>query len=266
MRQSCLFANALVWLACVFATHPAYGFAGYLSPPRVEINAKAGDVLREVMIVGNEDAAPATFDVQSADWSLDALGVPTFQIETLAPGSCRDWLKLERRQLNLAARSERRFRFEIHVPPTAQPGLCRFAILVSSAAPASTVELPNLRLPVQGRLALIAYVMVGDIKPALALVKVSHELFQGKSTPVLVIRNTGMAQGRLEGSLQGVDARGQALEFTVANSVILPGEERTIPLWVNELAGKPLEYSRPLTLKGSLDWSGGKITFNHEIK
>jgi hypothetical protein len=260
-----LLALTLLFIGLI-APSPSEGFAGYLSPPRLELSAKPGDVLREVVTIGNEDVVPAAFDVQSADWSLDALGTPHFEIATLAPGSCREWVRLERRRLDVGARSERRFRFEVHIPAEAKAQLCRFAILVSSGTQSGAVELSSIRLPVQGRIALIVYVALGDLKPALAPIRYGHESFQGRATPVVVIKNSGTAQGRLEGSLDGVDAAGKRLEFVVSNSVILPGETRTLPIWASEVDGKPPVYQRPLKLTGTLEWSGGKVPVNTTIE
>jgi fimbrial chaperone protein len=256
-RQAAFLACALLGL--IVAPMTASGFAGYLSPARFELNVKPGEVVREAVTLGNDDTSPVDFEVVTADWTLSAEGSPQFQIDTLAPGSCREWVRVERRRVAMPARGERRFRFEVHVPADAKPQLCRFALLISNATPQASIQLPNIQVPVQGRIGLIVYVGVGNVKPVLSLAGIEHAMFQGRPSLIATIRNSGELQGRLEGVLRGTDKTGRALEFTVSNSVILPGETRSIAIFPPEKDGKPIPYERPLRLQGDMEWAGGKI-------
>jgi fimbrial chaperone protein len=260
-------AMAAVGLGLTALPSIVQAFTGYMSPPRYELRARPGEVLREVVTLGNDDTKPTDFEVMTADWTLDASGSPQFQSDVLAPGSCREWVRIERRRVMMPARGERRFRFEVHVPSDAQPMLCRFALLVSNALPQSVVELPNIRLPVQGRLGLIVYVAVGDVKPELSLLQISaSDPATAGSAIVAEVRNSGKAQGRFVGILNGTDAKGQRLEFTVANSVILPGETRRIAISPPEAKGQPMAVERPLRLQGNLEWEGGKIPVDVTVR
>ena len=247
---------------------PVWGFSVYVSPPRHELSAKPGQVVANIIEIGNDDIRPGNYRLYSADWSLDAGGGAVFNDAEPPPTSCRPWLRLERRQLKLSARGSRKIRFEVHVPADTKPTLCRFAIMIEDDAPASAdVKVGNIELPIAGRIGIIVYVAVGDIKPALDIVQISGEMYQSRATPVIQVRNTGAAHGRLEGSLEGRDDTGRVIDFSVATLAILPGETRRIPIWANDDAsGKAVEVRFPLTLTGRIDWQGGKYEVNQRIE
>jgi hypothetical protein len=84
----------------------------------------------------------------------------------------------------------------------------------------------------------------------------------GQPTPVLQVRNSGTAHGRLQGFLSGTDASGQLLEFSPAATPILPGETRAIPLSASR-AGTPdtvVTPKYPVVIRGKLEWNNGRIT------
>ena len=64
----------LLITACITAPVIAAGFAATVSPPRFELDANAGDTLRETVIIENAGDTPATFEIRSADWDLSENG------------------------------------------------------------------------------------------------------------------------------------------------------------------------------------------------
>jgi len=61
--------------------------------------------------------------------------------------------------------------------------------------------------------------------------------------------------------LEGTDAAGKRVEFSVSTFPILAGETRAIPIWPADEpgpGGKPPVWSPPLRLKGDIEWPGGK--------
>ncbi len=232
----------------------------YAVPSRFELSAQPGQVLAQVLEIGNDETAPGKFKVRTADWTYRADSGVDFRSETLAPGSCRPWVRIERPVVKVGGRQKRRYRFEIHVPENAAAGLCRFALLVEPAGEDAPLALSGgLTIPIHGQLGVIVYVRVGDSRPVLAINDIAMHRVDGKMTPAAVITNTGTAHGRAEGLLTGTDASGRALEFTVSNLPILPGETRTIPIWVgDDPNGKPVVLKPPVTLRGSIEWEGGR--------
>lgn len=119
----------------------------------------------------------------------------------------------------------------------------------------------EIRFPVQGRIAIIIYVAVGDAQPKLEIVDFSMQEKNGVLLPIVKIRNNGNAHGRPSGILEGTDALGQHFEFTVSPSPVMPGQQRRIPLWPDKSASaeQDHEITSPLKLKGTIEWEGGKF-------
>lgn len=247
-------------LAALLVAAEAAAFSGIVVPARFELKARPGEVLRQVVEIGNEGLEADEFAVRTADWGLSPQGGVTFVEEQLAPGSCRPWVRIERHTLAMPARSSRRFRFEVHVPPDAPAQECRFALLVSSTAD----KLPEVRggsivMPLQGRIGVIVYVAVGDVAPKLAVKSVALARLEGKVVPMAQIENSGTAHGRADGVLTGTDGAGKRLEFIVSNFPILPGETRGIPIWPTAPEGQSADWVPPLRLRGNIEWPGGRF-------
>ncbi len=260
--QSAVMAAALIAPASVFA------FAGSASPARFELKAKPGQVLRSVLEIGNDDAQADEYSVQTADWSLDPRGGVAFQIDQLQPGSCRPWVRIERHRIALAPKSTRRYRFEVHVPADAPSGECRFALMLQSTRETlPQIRAGDLAVPVQGRLGVIVYVAVGEGRPELRIEGMQLDKLNDRITPTLAARNLGTVHARIEGVLDGVDANGKRVEFIVSTLPVLAGELRRIPIWpADDANGKPVMWSAPLRLRGTVEWPGGKYTVDQILQ
>jgi hypothetical protein len=203
-------------------------FALSASPPRFELATKPGVTVRDVAELSNASPMAATFTFATADWDLNPSGGINLHNE-LTPGSCRPWVAIERNQVTLMPKSRLRYRFEVSPPIDAAPTECRFAILVKGGeervAPSKETS-----FPVSAQIALIVYVAVGNVKPEITIVKADVVPIGGVQTPVLMVKNTGTAHGRLSTQLSGTDAAGKKREFSASTLPILPGETRMIAL------------------------------------
>lgn len=242
----------------------AQGFAALVSPPRFELTARPGTAQRALMEVTNGGAQPARYRFRTADWSLGPEGQVTI-LEDLQPGSCRPWVAIERSLVEVPPGGRLRYRFEVAPPPDAPSGECRFALLIEGDDPAvATGE--NFKLPVRGRIGVIVYVAVGDAAPKLELEKSGFATFNGKRTPVVFMRNTGTAHGRMGGFLTGTDAQGRRFDVTPSALPIMPGETRAIALLSSNDRNEPIELPLPITIRGTLEWSGGRLPFEHRFE
>ena len=250
----------LLIMACISAPGIAAGFAATVSPPRFELDAHSGDILRETVIIENAGDTHATFEIRSADWDLSANGGVTIFSPERQPDSCRSWVRLERHSLKLLPGGTKRYRFEIHLPEDAVKGECRFALLIEQPdAQPVMARTRNIQFPVQGRVAIIVYVRIDNATPDLSLGTLKLETINGQLTPVVQLKNQGDAHGRPEGLLQGTDASGNKIDFTVAQTPILPGQTRTIPLWQAPAEGvKPVRLTAPIKINGLIEWEGGE--------
>lgn len=246
----CLVAAVIPWQPLTAA-----GFSVLITPPRFELRAQPGEVLRDVLEITNVAGSPVSLSVQTAEWHFGGDGSVVFA-NPLAADSCRPWTALETRELELGPNGRRRFRFEIAVPEDAAAGECRFAILFEGEPEA----VGPLALPVAGRIGVIVYVAVGDARPQLELRSAAVVEVEGRRMPALVVTNSGEAHARLAGFLSGRDGDGRELVFVPQSSPILAGQTRTLALYPQVPAGEPPpEVSFPIRLTGRLDASGRRL-------
>lgn len=254
-----------LWLWCNLAglaqaPVQAQGFAAYVSPPRLELRLQAGERKREVIEIQHAGQTEGNYRLYTADWKMDSNGGASFSTE-LAPGSCRPWVAIERRQLTLAPGARYRYRIEVNAPPDSPSGECRFALMVEGQDPMRMQN--DVNFPVGGRIGVIVYVAVGSAAPRLELVAAHWEDTPKGPQPVLELRNTGHAHTRLDGVLKGTDQNGVASEWTPIDTPILPGETRKIPLRpifdANTSPRLPQSLRPPLKLKGALEWGDEQL-------
>ncbi len=252
------FAAMIAAVACVPAPASGQSFATMVSPPRFELDGKAGQTQRQVIEITNADIQPAVYRMRTADWTFDANAVVRLSDE-LAKDSCRPWVAIERREITVAAGGRYRFRFEIS-PPAGATGECRFALVLEGLG--ATVDAgQNVSIPVNGQIAVIVYVVLGDAAPELSVVRADVGIRQGRQVPLIHVRNTGRAHGRLDGFLEGTDASGRRVDFTPNGLPILPGETREIALNVAGASASSPAVVFPLEIRGNLEWSGKSTPF-----
>lgn len=240
------------------ASH-AQGFALYVAPPRLDVQAMPGETRRHVLELHHAGQATGGYRFYTNDWTLEGNGTVKVQ-DALAPGSCRPWVALERRELQLAPDGRYRFRFEV-TPPLGTPrGECRFAIMIEGKD-TTPVDQGGFKFPVAGRIGVIAYVHVGGAEPKLVVGKASVREAAGARQAVLEVRNDGDATGRLEGFLTAVDSGGAEFEVAPESVPILPGATRLVAINpVVEDGKKPPAIQYPLTVKGTLEWGRNRET------
>jgi hypothetical protein len=242
----------------------AQGFAAMVAPPRFEVAAKQGKTLRNVIELSNRSAAPAKFLVHTADWDLGADFGVTFH-DDLQPDSCRPWVALERPEVVVPAGGTLRYRFEVTVPPDAQAGECRFAIMIEGDQP-SIAQGNGLNVPVTGRIGVIVYMTIGDASPDLEVLGPLVVTLNGQQVPALRIHNSGNAHARVGGFLTGTDAKGQSYDFTPSDFPILPHETREVFFTPSSSANDHPTLSFPVTVKGTLEWGDHKTELNQRFE
>ena len=237
----------------------ATGFSGAVSPPRYELSANPGQIVRQVLTVYNMSNKDEQYDIRSSDWVLR--GNDLSFSDALTPNSCRPWVKLERRKVTVRKADKRKFRFEVHVPPGTPAQECRFALLVEGKEPAPN-KVGALSMPVNGRLAVIVYLAIGGAEPQLQVSSI--RLAGGKA--MLQVQNKGNAHGRLQGALAGVDGSGKVLDFSVSSMPVMPGETRLLELTPHLNTKRYNAALRsPVAIKGDLYWSKGAFAIDKKL-
>ena len=247
----------------------AAGFDVGVSPSRFEVSAQSGGRLGQSLTIFNQDSQGTELSVRTLDWDYSEQGEITFYDE-LRPGSCRPWFTLERRALKIGARNKAAFRFQVDVPANAPVGECRIMLAIEGVQPAYQSMLQSggasLSLPVNGRIAVAVYVAINGARPALAINGTRSVESEGRRWPAVSVTNTGTAHGRLEGALDGKDARGQRFELVPDGSPIMPGQTRVIVLKPRSLADNSQpQVTLPIVASGALDWEHGSFKVDAEF-
>lgn len=246
-------------------------FAAAVTPPRFELSAEPGKTTRQVMEITHATPGAGTYRVYTTDWSMAADGALSFY-DTLQPGSCRPWVAIERKEITVARGTRLRYRFEVTVPADAAAQECRFALMIESR-PQEVMTSESSSFPMNGRIAVIVYVAVGSARAQLEAGDIAVAAFDGRPTPMLSVRNSGNATGRLSGILKGVDGAGAALEFTPENLPILPGQTRRIALQAygpgpRSATSAAPAFKWPLSLRGLLEYgpdAAGRIEIDRTV-
>lgn len=262
---------ALLWCGGAGAQAVAAPFEVAVSPSRLELEAKSGQRLGQSLRIYNVGKQVNSLAFRTLDWTLSETGNLEFHDE-LRPDSCRPWVALERRTRQIAGRANEPYRFQVSVPADAPKGECRFMIAIEGVDPAQLAAInsggTSLNLPVGGRIAVTVYVAVNGAKPQLELVRIGTDSLKNERRPVVVVRNTGDAHGRLDGALDVRDADGKALELVPDGAPVLPGQTRTLALSVrskdkDKATNVPLRF--PLQVSGTLDWDEGAFKVNANL-
>lgn len=238
----------------------AQGFAALVSPPRFELTAKPGKLLRGVIAVSNRSSTTARYLIHTTDWTL-APDLSVNFYDALQPGSCRPWVAIERPAVEVPGGGTLRYRFEVAVPAEAAAGECRFAIMIEGDKP-SIAQSKGMSVPISGRIGVIVYVAVGDGAPKMEILGPTVAKLNGQQLPTLRVHNAGNAHGRMSGFLTGTDAKGISYDFTPADFPILPHEEREIFLTPSTPTNDHPTLTFPVTVKGRLEWGNNQTELN----
>jgi hypothetical protein len=237
----------------------AAGFAAGISPSKFELRAAPGEVLRDTITIVNPADGPADYHLRTADWYLnDASGIEFIE-DALAEGSCRPWVRLERRTLQLRPGEQKKYRFEVHVPADAPPGLCRFAILIEPAeAISARLGDSGVSFPVVGRYAVVTYVTIGDAQADIEYLGTGAQLVNEQHLPTLKLRNTGKTYDRAFGQVLATDSENQRVMLIPSSFPVLP--ERTEEILLTPETGpdgaSQIRFVYPLTLSGRIEIGG----------
>ena len=267
---SALIAAATLAGLATLATPAQAAFEVAVSPSRFELDGKSAQRIGQALELQNMGGAPTQLSVRTLDWRYSEAGELTLHDELL-PGSCRPWVTLERKQVNVPARGKVRFRFQVDVPADAPRSECRFMLAIEGVEPAQQALIErggaSLSLPVNGRIAVAVYIGVNGAQPKFEVLSVGSQTLGGTQQATVTVRNSGDAHGRLDGSLDAKDAAGQRFELVPEGTPVLPGQTRVLPLSPRQTDAKtPPKPQWPIQASGALDWDKGAFKINTEFK
>jgi fimbrial chaperone protein len=246
----------------------AQGFGAGISPSKFELRAKPGAVVRDTITIVNVTSAVAGYQFSTVDWKLDDSQGPVFLDDVLVENSCRTWVRLERKMVQIRPEAQKKYRFEVHVPKDAEAGLCKFALLIEPVEPAM-VELgegdQKISFPVVGRYAAMVYVTIGDARAEIEFLGIGERMKGDKRLPTLMLSNSGNTLDRTFGEISATDADGRRYVLIPQNFPILPGRTEAILLSPEQVRNRepvPINFIYPLTLKGRFEIGGRSFQVN----
>jgi fimbrial chaperone protein len=248
----------------------AAGFGAGISPTKFELRAKSGDTLRDTVTILNGNQEISEYNLRTADWKLDENQSVSYFEDELLDGSCRPWVRLERELIRVGVGEQKKYRFEVHVPDDAEPGLCTFAILIepAEAVMAAMGDNREIKFPVIGRYAVTVYVTVGDARPNIAYLGLGEQQVSNLRLPTLRLQNTGTTYDRAFGQVTATDADGQRVVLIASSFPILPGRTENILLAPQQDAGRPrpVSLAYPLKLKGRIEIGDDTVAINEQFE
>ncbi|WP_020395321.1 hypothetical protein [Thiolinea disciformis] len=248
----------------------AAGFEIATAPSRFELTAKSGQRIGQSLEIQNIGRDANEIAIRTMDWTYSEDGRITYYDELL-PDSCREWVTLERGLIKIPAKGKNNFRFQVDIPADVPRTECRFMIAIEGVEPAHRTLLQsagaNLSLPVTGRIAVAVYLSINGAEPELKIGQISVKTIKGQRLPVVTVTNSGDAHGRLEGTLEAIDAVGRPLQLSPEGTPILPKQTRSLALLpLGEQNGKAPPIHYPISSKGNLDWDKGSFKLNATFK
>ena len=251
--------------ACALATSSADGaaFTVGISPGKFELTARPGEVIRDTVTLMNAGDEPGTYLFKTNDWQLNDKGGIEYLGDTIDDDSCRPWVRLERRSVEIVPGGEKNYRFEVHVPDDAPDGLCRFAIIVEPTDPyvVNTAD-GHVSMPILGRFAVLVYVTIGDAAADMSLQGLETTVVNGQRVPAIRLENTGNTYDRVFGQVTAIDASGMRHTLNASDFPILPGHTEAIALIpdASAAAGDESALPFPLRLEGRIEVGGERFS------
>ena len=208
----------------------------------------------EIQHVGQQKG---NYRIYTNDWTLGADNAVTFS-DDLAPDSCRPWVAIERREVNIEPGARYRYRFEITPPPGTAARECRFALMVEGLEPARVQG--SFNFPVGGRVGVIVYAAIGGAAPQLEIVATRVGTVNGKPTALLDVRNRAMPTAAWKVSSMAPTPRAASSRChrpTCRSCLVRPAPWCWHP-W-SKTARPRREVRFPLVVKGSLEWGKNRL-------
>jgi hypothetical protein len=224
----------LLLLLASAVTLPARAELGIaLAPMRIEIQISAGGQYSESFRLSNESAEPVRVRGELLDWYLDDSMTPQFadRYEQEKDFSCRDWLQINPREMDLVANGTFRVRYTLRVPAETPEGEYHCGAGFVTMPPIHPSQ-PAMGMFIAVRAVAAFYVVVGNPSSEPSFKDLSlRTASDGAWEAVAWFENQGLRHYRIQGFVEVLDERGQIVERVEYPSVpVLPKRVQTLPL------------------------------------
>lgn len=204
-----------------------------LAPMRIEIKIAPGGQYTDSLRLTNDSQGPSRIRAELLDWYLDDTMTPQFadRYAQEKQFSCRDWLQLNPREVDLAENGTFRVRYTLRVPADTPAGEYHCGAGFITLPPVNP-DSPPMGMQIAVRVVSAIYVVVGH--PA------SRPVFRDlalRSIPgggyeaVARFENQGLRHFRIQGFIEVQDTAGNVLERLEYPQVpVLGMRQQTLPL------------------------------------
>lgn len=185
-----------------------------LAPMRVEVRIAPGSQYTDSLRLSNEGPEPARIRAEMLDWYMDDTMTPQFddRYEQERDFSCRDWLQINPRELDLPANGSFRVRYTLRVPLETPEGEyhCGAGFVT---LPSINPEKPPMGMTIAVRAVAALYVIVGNPSSQPSLRDLSLRVLPDGSWEVVAwLENQGLRHFRAQGFLEVYNDQEQLVE------------------------------------------------------
>jgi P pilus assembly chaperone PapD len=201
-----------------------------VSPIRVHVSLHAGDEYTNSVRVQNSGLEPIRLRSYLQDWTMDEAGTPIFQPAGTERRTASLWIEAAPSDFLLEPGETKFVRFTAKVPAGIPDG-GYYGSLVLESLPLNRAVQGAMHMFVQGRVASMIYLTVGQPKRAAQITSLMPVKRGDKRYVRLTVMNTGEDVVRLKGDLSVIQeggTKGSPLELP--DVPVLPGQRRYVDL------------------------------------
>lgn len=201
-----------------------------VSPIRVTVRMEAGEEYTNALRVLNSGKDPVRLRAYLEDWYLDEVGTPIFRPAGTVDRTASPWVDVAPADFLLEPGQTEFVRFTIRVPKEIMEAGYHGTILLETL-PLNRAESGQMQMFVQGRIACMMYVTVGNPTKAAAITELTTIRRAGQNYLRVQVANTGDDFIRLAGDMtvrRGDETVGIGTDLP--DVPVLPGSRRWVEL------------------------------------
>ena len=203
-----------------------------LAPMRVEIQISAGGQYTDSLRLTNDSPARSRVRGELLDWYLDDTMTPQFsdRYAQEKPFSCRDWLEINPREMDLVENGTFRVRYTVRVPAGTPVGEyhCGAGFVT---LPAIDPAEPPMGMHIAVRAVAAIYVRVGNPASQPVMKDLALRSGEGGYAAVALFENQGLRHYRIQGFIEVQDSSGRVVERENYPQVpVLPKRVQAFPI------------------------------------
>jgi P pilus assembly chaperone PapD len=201
-----------------------------VSPIRVTVRMEAGEDYTNALRVLNSGKDPVRLRAYLEDWDLDEVGTPIFRPAGTLNRTASPWVDVAPADFLLEPGQTEFVRFTIRVPKDVMEAGYHGTILLETL-PLNRAESGQRQMFVQGRIACMMYVTVGNPSKTAAITELTTIRRDGQNYLRVQVANTGDDFIRLAGDMTVRRGDETVNEGTALPDVpVLPGSRRWLEL------------------------------------